>query len=142
MKTHAIFFAALALGASACSEQEPAQPEEPMSEQNVPAETAAEQLLFDEAFVEHMHDHADKLDELMFALADGNLEDAMTPAYWLSRHETVDGVPQEWQQYVTNMRGAAMAVESAGDLEAARAAAEQISRQCQACHEAAGINSG
>ena len=89
-----------------------------------------------------MHDHADKLDELMFALADGNLEDAMTPAYWLSRHETVDGVPQEWQQYVTNMRGAAMAVESAGDLEAARAAAEQISRQCQACHEAAGINSG
>ena len=95
MRTHAIFLGALALCASGCSEQEPAQPGDPTSAQNIPAaETVQEQPVFDEAFVEHMHEHADKLDELMFALADGNLEDAMTPAYWLSRHETVDGVPQ------------------------------------------------
>lgn len=100
----------------------------------------AEQPRFDQAFIDHMHAHAEQLDDLMFALADGDLEGAMTPAFWLSRHDAVEGVPEEWQQYVTGMRKAAAAVESAGDLEAAKAAAERLSEQCQACHTAAGIS--
>jgi cytochrome c556 len=87
-----------------------------------------------------MHAHAEQLDELMFALADDDLEAAATPAFWLSRHDTVDGIPEEWQEYVTGMREAAAEVEAASDLEAAKAAAEDISDQCQACHNAAGIN--
>ena len=86
-----------------------------------------------------MHAHAEQMDELMFALADGDLVGAMTPAYWLGRHKTVRGVPDEWQKYVAGMREAALAVESANDLETARAAAEEISKQCQGCHTAAGV---
>lgn len=143
MKVHTFVPIAFALCLSACGKQEPAEPQQPASDQaTASAEEGAEkQLLFDQAFIDHMHAHAEQLDELMFALADGDLEGAMTPAFWLSRHDTVEGVPDEWQQYVTGMREAAAAVETAADMDAAQAAAEDISEQCQACHMAAGINS-
>jgi cytochrome c556 len=141
MRVHALLLTLFALSFSACSKQEPAKPEQPATEQAaVVAEAAAPQLEFDQAFIDHMHAHAEQLDELMFALADGDLEAAMTPAFWLSRHDTVDGIPEEWRQYVTGMRAAAAEVESASDLETAKAAAERISERCQACHAAAGIS--
>lgn len=141
MRVHSFLLIAFALSLSACGKQEPAEPEQAATEQPaVVEEAAAERPQFDQAFIDHMHAHAEQLDEMMFALADGDLEGAMTPAFWLSRHDTVEGVPEEWQQYVTGMREAARAVESAADLEAAKAAAENVSDQCQACHTAAGVN--
>ena len=141
MRVHALWLTAFTLCLSACSEQEPAEPEQVVAEQAAVAEeTAAVEPEVDQAFIDHMHAHAEQLDELMFALADGDLQGAMTPAFWLSRHDTVEGIPEEWQQYVTGMREAAAAVEVANDLETAKAAAEDISNQCQACHGAAGVN--
>ncbi len=141
MRVHALLLTAFALCLAACSKQPPAEPEQPATEQAAAVEeVAAQQPEFDQAFIDHMHAHAEQLDELMFALADGDLEAAATPAFWLSRHDTVDGIPEEWQQYVTGMREAAAAVEAAGDLDTAKAAAERISERCQACHAAAGVN--
>ncbi len=144
MKTHTLLITSIALCLSACGKQETAQPQAqaPESDQSaVPAEeTQATDAGFNEAFVNHMHDHAAKLDELMFALADDDLLGAATPAYWLSQHEAVDGVPEEWQIYLTGMRNAAYEVETANDLETARAAAEQISAQCQGCHDEAKVS--
>ena len=139
MKVYAFWITAIALFLTACSKQEPAEPQPPEPDQAAaPAEeTRAES---DDAFISHMHEHADKLDDLMFALADGDLVGAATPAYWLSQHEEVDGVPEEWQHYLTGMRNAAFEVETADDLETARVAAEEISVQCQACHTAAGVS--
>ena len=141
MKVLVLWVAAIALCLAACSKQEPTEPQQPESESAAAAaeEAAAPKAEFDQAFVDHMHAHAEQLDDLMFALADGDLAGAMTPAYWLARHETVAGVPGKWQQYVYGMREAARAVEAATDLEAARAAAEELSGQCQACHVAAGV---
>jgi len=90
-------------------------------------------------FLQHMHRHADELDELNLALADGDLDAAKTSANWLSRHDGVSGIPPEWQLYLVNMREAADAVAEATDLEAARLPAERISENCQGCHMAAGI---
>lgn len=137
MRTTTFFALTLALCLAACGKQEaPA----PVEEAAAPAaEAAADKPEFDQAFIDHMHAHAEQLDELMFALADDDLHGAMTPAYWLSRHDAVAGVPNEWQHFITGMREAASGVESAPDLEAARIAAEQISDQCQGCHEAAGV---
>lgn len=142
MRVHTIVLTSFALCLAACGKQEPAEAPQPMSHDGAPSagEASAKRPIFDQAFVEHMHAHAEQLDELMFALADDDLEGAMTPAFWLSRHEAVEGVPDEWQQYVTGMREAAAAVETAADIEAAQVAAERISEQCQACHAAAGIN--
>jgi cytochrome c556 len=143
MRIHALLMTAFALCLAACGKQEAAQLGQPASGQdNMVAEKSAEQPAFDQAFIDHMHAHAEQLDELMFALADGDLDGAMTPAFWLSRHDSVEGIPAEWQQYVNGMREAASAVEVANDLETAKAAAERISGQCQACHDAAGINKG
>lgn len=141
MKVHALLLAAIVLCFSACTKRESAEPGPSATEQAASApEAAAEQPQFDQAFIDHMHAHAEQLDELMFALADDDLEGALTPAYWLSRHESVEGIPDDWQQYVTGMREAAAAVETAQDLETAKTAAERISNQCQACHSVAGVS--
>jgi len=93
-----------------------------------------------EALLAHMHEHADQLDNLNFALADDDLMGAMTPAYWLSRHEGDSGFPERFQRYVEGMRQAARAVETAPDLDSAKAAAERITVECQGCHEEAGVD--
>jgi hypothetical protein len=143
MKTYVLWLASFALVLAACGKQEPAEPQQP-DDTAAPAASMAEEPApapaFDQAFIDHMHQHADQLDDLMFALADDDLVGAMTPAYWLSRHDSVEGIPEEWQQHVTGMREAALKVESTNDLEAARAAAEEISLHCQACHLAAGVD--
>jgi len=90
-------------------------------------------------FLAHMHRHADYLDDLNIALAEGDIVAAMTPAYWLSRHDSVEGVPDEWRPYLDGMRAASLDVEKSKDLESARAASERITEQCQGCHTAAGI---
>jgi predicted amidohydrolase YtcJ len=95
---------------------------------------------FDKEFIEHMHRHAEYLDAMNTALAEGNFDAAMTPAYWLSRHDEVDGIPAEWRPYLESVREAARNVEDSTDLESARAAAEPITEQCQGCHTAAGVD--
>ena len=139
MKALALCTITLAMGLAACGKQESAAPaDEPA--QAAAEESAAAAPQFDQEFIDHMHAHAEQLDELMFALADEDLDAAMTPAYWLSRHEAVTGVPEEWQQYISGMREAALAVEASTDLAGAQAAAHEITEQCQACHSVAGIN--
>jgi hypothetical protein len=87
-----------------------------------------------------MHLHADNLDDLNFALADGDLEAAKTSANWLSTHDTDSDVQPDWMPYLYSMRTEAEAVEAAPDLATARTAAERITAQCQECHAAVGIN--
>ena len=139
MRFHALWITAIALGLAGCGDpgQSEAQPAE--SAAAATSEEAAPTAEVDAAFIDHMHAHAEQLDELMFALADDDLDGAMTPAYWLSSHDSVEGIPDAWQQHVTDMRVAAAEVGKAGDLETAKAAAEKISRHCQACHAAAGV---
>lgn len=136
MKLHELLVVGCALSATGCAEKEQATPA-PVEE--TPQETVIAEAAFDEAFIQHMHKHADMLDELNIALADGDLEAARTPAYWLSRHDSVEGVDAEWQPFVVGMRAAARAVEEAADFDAARTAAEQITGHCQGCHEIAGV---
>ena len=142
---------ALAVTLVGCGKQPPA--EEPAAEaaaepaavveaapaETAPAESAASGPAFDQELLDHMHAHAERVDELMYALDDGDLDGARTAAYWLSRHKTVEGIPDKWQMYVAGMREAASRVEGAADLQAARTAAEAISPHCQGCHAAAGI---
>ena len=142
MNRHAIWTAVIILGLAGCGERE--QPEAQQAggsgTATPAAEVAAPAAEVNQAFLDHMHAHADHLDDLMFALADDDLDGAMTPAYWLASHSEVDGLPDEWQQYVTAMRVDAAAVGEAKDLDTAKAAAEKITEHCQACHAAAGVS--
>ena len=143
MKSHVLWLAPVALVLAACGEQQPTEPQPAAEAPATPAAVADEAPVVpavDEEFLDHMHRHADQLDELMFALSDGDLVAAMTPAYWLSRHDSVEGVPDEWQPHLVGMREAALKIESVHDLDSARALAEEVSTHCQACHLAAGVD--
>ena len=149
MKFHSLLIVGLALVVTGCAEKkqpaaEPAAepaPEPPAApaaaEETFAAETASGH---GDAFIDHMHAHAEQLDNLNFALADDDLEGAMTAAYWLSGHQEVSGLKDEWRPFLVGMREAARAVEVANNLDEARAAAERITENCQGCHNAAGVN--
>ena len=143
MKYQKLLVALFALSIAGCAKEEQAAVEEVDEAQAPPPAVEASPVektdWRNEAFLEHMHAHAEKLDAINFALADGNLEGAMTPAYWLSQHDALDGIPDDLQSYVTGIRSAASSVEEAGDLETARAEAQRITEECQGCHDATGI---
>lgn len=157
MKLHILLLIGIAAGIVGCAEKEQAatEPESEMesAEPAVSDAPAVEEETADEpdttyaqveewrteALLDHMHAHAEQLDDLNYALDDGNLERAMSSAYWLSRHDTVKGLPEELQPIVDRMRAAARDVEAAEDLEAARAAAQRVGAECQACHAAAEV---
>ena len=151
MKLNSLLIVGLALCATGCAEKkepapEPAAKPAPEPQAAAPARPAAEmppseqEIARDEAFIDHMHAHAEQLDNLNFALADDDLDAAMTAAYWLSGHQEVTGVKEEWRPFLEGMREAAQAVEEATDIQGARAAAERINENCQGCHDAAGVN--
>ena len=156
MKLHSLLIVGLALCIAGCAEKKAPAPEpqaappaEPVAAESpaveeAPAVEAApaaeEESARDAEFIDHMHAHAEQLDNLNFALADDDLEGAMTAAYWLSGHQEVAGINEEWRPYLQGMREAAQAVEEASGLDTARAAAERITTQCQGCHTAAGVN--
>jgi trans-aconitate methyltransferase len=149
MRTRTILVFVAASCLAACGKQPPAEEapaevpadEAPMVADTAPAQDPAPaELIFDQAFIDHMHVHAERVDELMFALDDGDLEAAKSPAAWLSRHQAESRIPDQWQPYFAAMQEAARAVENATSLDTAREAAEKISVHCQECHIAAGIN--
>ena len=139
MRIPTLWIIAIASCLGACGEQPPPEPQ-PAAEAEEPMTTARTDIVVDDAFINHMHAHADRMDDLMFALDDGDLDAARTPAYWLSRHEEVSGLPDDLQPYVAALHDAASAVELASDIDAARVAADEIMDACQGCHHAAGVH--
>ena len=144
MNSRVILMVGLVLCVVGCAEKEQVSSEPVDEASKTTPEAVAPATAYDSgrnaSFLAHMHHHAAKLDELNFALADDNLEAAMIPARWLSRHDTVDDLPSEWMPYLYAMRTEAEAVENAADVDTARAAAERINAQCQGCHAVAGVS--
>ncbi|MDJ0759625.1 MAG: hypothetical protein QNJ19_09500 [Woeseiaceae bacterium] len=169
MKLHTLILVGFGLVIAGCAEKAPPEEEqapamdeaaEAVEEVTDAVESAAETVLdeaavdpmaitpekvrewVDAGFIDHMHMHAEQLDDLNFALADGNLEEAKVPANWLAAHKTVRGLPKELDPYLAGMREAATAVSAAEDVEAAKLAAQEIGVHCVACHTAAGVDIG
>ena len=144
MKLHMILVVGLVLSATGCGEKQQVM-SEPVDEASMTppaavALTAEHEIWQNESFRQHMHLHADNLDNLNFALEDGDLEAAKISAHWLSTHDTDSDVQSDWLPYLYRMRTAAEAVEAAPDIATAQTAAEQINANCQQCHTAVGIS--
>lgn len=142
MRLPVYFALAVVLTVTGCEKKDTSL-QQPMSDTEVPAAQAIEPAQEDIAYpggplVRHMHMHAAQLERLNAALDAGDLVAAGTPAYWLSRHEALPNMPETWRPHIAKMRMAAEAVEAAGDIETARAAAARIEDGCRGCHEAAG----
>lgn len=93
-----------------------------------------------EAFINHMHVHSIHLERINEALAAGDLEAAETPAYWLSTHDAIDGLPRGWGRHLAGIRDEAYSIQTTDDIEWARSAAGRIADNCRACHEANGFD--
>lgn len=153
MNIQTLLIVGIALGIAGCAEKEQASPEAAAEMEPVaPAETEApvdadatdETIAVIEDWrtselLDHMHAHAEHLDDVNYALDDDDIERARSAAQWFSRHKAVTDLPSELQPFVDGMRKAAIAVEEATDLDTARAAADQIAAQCRACHAAEGV---
>ena len=139
MKLWTLIIVGFALGISGCAKKD--QGTAGTTDELPGAETAAEdaERARIEASLKHMHRHAEFLDTLNMALAEGDFDAAMTPAYWLSRHDVPKDIPSDWEPYLDSMREAARGVAASDDLESARVAAERITAECQGCHAAAGL---
>ena len=144
MKLHMILVVGCVLTAAGCAEKEQvtteAVDEAPMTAPESVAPTAGNKIWQNETFRMHMHVHAEKLDDLNYALADGDLEAAKTPAKWLADHDSETDVQSDWLPILYRMRTEAEAVQAAPDLAIARGAAERITAQCQECHVAVGVS--
>ncbi len=138
MKSYILWVFCFVLIATACAVQDPAtETDATTSSNSVRASNSAPPS---NKFVDHMHDHAEKLVDLNVALDNGDLERASIPAFWLSIHEPLHKVPRKWRQYIEGMNAAAHDVEFATDLATARAASQRITEQCQGCHAAAEVS--
>jgi hypothetical protein len=141
MKLRMMLIVGIALGMTGCAEQEQPQPEAAAAAPAAPPEAAVvvDGIWENEAFVEHMHEHAEMLDELNFALSDGDLDKAKEQANWLANHDTNADIQSDWMPILYAMRTEAEAVTAAPDIETAQAAAERITVRCQECHTAANV---
>ena len=141
MKIRTLLLIGLTVVITGCAEKEQAAPMQDdaavSSAESMPVVEPAN--MGTDAFIEHMHVHAEQLGKINAALSFGSLEAAQTPAYWLSRHEGVTGPLYDWETYLNQMRTAAGEIADASDLATARAAAGRIAVGCQGCHAAAGI---
>ena len=137
MKLHVLIIIGFTLSLMACENKEQAAPEQ-AAEATATAPAEKESYQYD-GIIEHMHRHADQIDIINDALADGDLDASKVPARWLWRHETMIDVPDDWQPYLFAMRQAARDLGSSTDIATARAAATRITEQCQGCHVAAGV---
>lgn len=142
MKFETLLIIGLSLGVIGCAEKEQVASMPETSAPVAAVESAADEqaTMGTAAFLEHMHHHASQLGQLNAALEVGSLAAAQRPAYWLTGHEQVSGVPEDWQVYIDGMHDAADAVDSARDINEARAAADRIADNCRGCHAAAGVD--
>ena len=138
MNVRMVLVALVTLSSLSCAREEPPAPSDDVSAPDTMVEHS--QTWKTDTVIQHMHVHARQIDKLNLALAEGDFDGAMTPAYWLSRHDEVDGIPVELQKYVEGMRAAASDVEASKDFDEARSAAERITVQCQGCHSAADVD--
>ena len=82
----------------------------------------------------HMHEHLDKISEIKTQIIMGNLDRVVEPATWLAEHESVSGLPKNFEPYVELMRNYARQVLDAPNLSAAAVAVSRMARTCGNCH--------
>jgi cytochrome c553 len=100
--------------------------------QPLPAQEAGEQ---DESEVAtHMHEHLTRITTIKAHIIMDDLDGVREPAAWLAEHESVTGLPANYEPYVELMRMYARQVVAAPDLKSAAKSVSQMARNCGNCH--------
>ena len=83
---------------------------------------------------DHMHEHLTRIGTIKSAIIAGNLGDVDEPATWLAEHETVTGLPAEFESYVIQMKSYARRVIEADNLVSAAESVSNMAKTCGNCH--------
>jgi len=84
--------------------------------------------------VTHMHELLSRITVIKSLIIMANLDGAREPAAWLADHETVAGLPANFEPYVGLMREYAREINNAPDLKSAAIPVSQMARTCSNCH--------
>ena len=85
---------------------------------------------------DHMHEHLGRISAIKSFIIMGDLDGVREPAKWLAEHNSVAGLPDNYQPYVDSMRSHARDVLVAPDLKTAAMAVSEIAITCSNCHQA------
>ena len=85
---------------------------------------------------EHMRDHFEQVRGVQAGVIRGDLNAVRAAAKWVATHEALEGMPQDWEPYVVQMRSAAEEAVAAPDIATAAVATATMGSTCAACHEA------
>lgn len=89
---------------------------------------------------DHMHAQLTVLTTIKSAIIAGRLEDAREHATWLADHETVAGLPENFEPFLAKMRTYARHVIEAKELLSAAESVSKMAQTCGACHLANGVH--
>lgn len=106
----------------------------------MPPVSAQEQDADESAVATHMHEHLERITTIKSMIVMGNLDGVREPAAWLADHETVPGLPANFEPYVGLMREYAREVNNAPDLKTAAIAVSQMAKTCSNCHLVNGVD--
>ena len=84
----------------------------------------------------HMHEHLGRITTIKTSIIMGDLDSVREPAKWIAEHESVSGLPENYQPYVESMRQNAREVVAASDLQSAATAVSNMAITCANCHQA------
>jgi len=82
----------------------------------------------------HMHEYLSRITTIKSFIIMGNLDRVRDSATWLVEHETVPGLPENFELYVEKMRSHAREVVGASDLKSAARSASRMAHTCGSCH--------
>jgi len=84
---------------------------------------------------DHMHDYLTRITTIKSSVIMGNRDGVRELATWLVEHETVSGLPEDFEPYVEMIRSYAREVVAAPDLKSAARSVSGMARTCGNCHQ-------
>jgi cytochrome c553 len=95
-----------------------------------------EDLARDEPVGEYMRDHFEQVRGVQVGVVRGDLEAVRAAAKWVATQEALEGMPEDWEPFIDQMRSAAADAIAAPDIAAAAVATAAMGSTCASCHEA------
>ena len=84
---------------------------------------------------DHMHEYLTRITTIKSFVIMGNLDGVREPATWLVEHETVSGLPENFEPYVEMIRSYARELVEASDLKSAAKSVSRMAQTCGNCHQ-------
>lgn len=87
-----------------------------------------------------MHENLSRIGTIKSAIVAGKHEDVRESAVWLANHQTIAGLPADFEPYVAQMKTYARHVIESQDLVSAAVSVSKMAKTCGDCHLVTGVN--